>query len=971
MSTNVVSQSPARPNVPGRPSSKIWAGAAYALFWGWNLFFLALVLLGFLPLQLPELIRNVREGITPISFVVQSAVIIFIPVLATVIALVFLRRAPARLFALGYVVEWPLMLVLLVRFFLLRQGNPAVTVLLVWLAVAELTFLWYLIDRRSPEGPLRTKFLRLAGLTLLFAGTLYAAAWLLFYVPPLAVEFWNLLSSMGDNFRYIIENTARSRWYEIPLAILAQFLFFFSILLLLIMPVAGPILAGQAWWRSLRSYLDSALHGARRLPAALAVMVLPLALVLAALVLAMRQPQQTAFALLKDPPATPQASAALMAREDELRAGLLNAYLASYRYLGSAGEVNHINDLYHYTLGTPRDAAYRIERAYETFLLPFLYRPVHITEPGMRLTNAQAFPREQQEAARLYERYFDQTIIEGERQTIVDAVRSTPDGSTAEAAWQAVDDREVRLNRQEVTLSEHGDWAEVTLHEVYENRTSQRQEVVYYFSLPESAVITGLWLGDSDNRAQAFAFQVAPRGAAQEIYRSEVRYMRDPALVEQIGPRQYRLRAFPVEPRTWNYAERAFKPGPEMHLWLAYRTLSVGDAWPLPRLAERRNVYWNQNTQRTVNGHSFPGTETAWLPDSIPASQAVTPAAHRVDFSGALEGTSVVALPAAKQSAIELPDDLRAAVVLDRSFSMRDRAGEVSQAFAVLEVALSPSSQPDVYLTASEFRGEQPVRMQMSSFDPSQVLYMGGQNAAQLLVQYQQLNAGEDYDLVLVLTDGSGYELGDGGVKIDVPSAPLWVVHLGGGFPLGYDDATQQAIQASGGGVAASVEQALARFAAARGQPARMDQVDGYTWQTLSTAEAEALAPKPLPADDGFAALAARRVLLAEMAQHKSSLAELPILDDLHALAVQQGIVTPYSSMIVLVNEQQRQQLEALSQEADRYSREVERIGLTEEAGPLAVTGVPEPEEWLLIALAAALLLYANRGKMRFRKLEY
>jgi hypothetical protein len=70
---------------------------------------------------------------------------------------------------------------------------------------------------------------------------------------------------------------------------------------------------------------------------------------------------------------------------------------------------------------------------------------------------------------------------------------------------------------------------------------------VYYFSLPESAVITGVWLGDSPDRNQRYEYTVAPRGAAQAVYRNEVRRNMDPALVEQIGPRQYRLRV----PGSW------------------------------------------------------------------------------------------------------------------------------------------------------------------------------------------------------------------------------------------------------------------------------------------------------------------------------------------------------------------------------------------------------------------------------------
>jgi len=109
-----------------------------------------------------------------------------------------------------------------------------------------------------------------------------------------------------------------------------------------------------------------------------------------------------------------------------------------------------------------------------------------------------------------------------------------------------VDDREVHLANQEVIIQEHGDWADIELHEVYQNQTAELQEAIYYFSLPESAVITGIWLGDTADKAQADAFQVAPRGAAQAVYREQTRVQKDPALVEQIGPRQYRLRVYPV-----------------------------------------------------------------------------------------------------------------------------------------------------------------------------------------------------------------------------------------------------------------------------------------------------------------------------------------------------------------------------------------------------------------------------------------
>ncbi len=302
--------------------------------------------------------------------------------------------------------------------------------------------------------------------------------------------------------------------------------------------------------------------------------------------------------------ATAAEAETLLAQQDQIRAGLLNAYLAPFRYISAAGEVRHVTEMYKWAWRLPEPQAEQVQRAYETVAQPLLYQPVRSRPAGQLRTDNSAFVEEPREAAELYKAFFDRTIIKGERAAVVSAVRSTWSVAQAQAALQAVDDAEVYLARQEVTVVEHGDWADVELYEVYQNRTSQRQEVVYYFSLPESAVITGVWLGNSADRGQRFPFQVAPRGAAQAVYRNELRRQQDPALVEQIGPRQYRLRIFPVEPRRWQgeNGQRQLDDAPPLHLWLTWRVLVNEGGWPLPRLAEKRNVYWDGDSVRLLNG---------------------------------------------------------------------------------------------------------------------------------------------------------------------------------------------------------------------------------------------------------------------------------------------------------------------------------------------------------------------------------
>ncbi len=976
----------------------------FGLFWAWNAIFLAFMLLGFAPVVLPEMIRAVRGGNFPAAFLVYALLLTLIPVLAVLLALTRLRRSPGRLFALGYGVEGPLMILVAVRFFAVRELMQPVALLLAVAALGIGTFLWQLLDPGIDRRGAAATVLRAVGLTLLVLVGLYFSLWIAFYIVPLAAAILAGLGEMLAGWRQALADfwtaLVTFDWRQIfsvdfirmaPFMILGSILTAFTAALFIAMPVVVSWLYLRAWWRGLRTL-------AARLGRAGAVTVpaLVVAAVAALIIVTNRQPQHTAFALLDRPPADAAAARALLDRADEIRAGLLNAYLAPQRYFSAVGEVRHIRDLYRDSalkLSDPRAA--RVQAWYEAVARPILYVPVHPPQAEADASLAwdnRAFREEPMEAAELYARFFDRPIDEAERPALVRAARSTWSVDQAEAAWEAVDDREVHLLRQDVTVAEHGDWAEVELYEVYQNRTPQRQEVVYYFNLPESAVVTGVWLGASADRAGRSAFRVAPRGAAQALYREEVRRRVDPALVEQIGPRQYRLRAFPIEPERPDWtagSERmAMQPGPPLHLWLTYRVLAAGDAWPLPRLAEKRNVFWDAATERTVGGHAIAGQAEDWLPASVPATAPVQPQAHRVDFPN---GETVIVRPVgADPAASPWPlDDLHLDIVLDRSRSMAAHADEVAAALAELREQAHSYGTPQVYLTASEFRGEAPSHLSLGDLDPASILYFGGQNAAELLAEYAAM-AGEDDtepDAIVVLTDGSGYELAADDIAVPGFDAPVWLVHLGDALPIGYDDATMEAIQASGGGIAGSVAEVRARLGASAGNPPdtiATDVIDGYVWETLPTdkvqgaiarraqttvtqatkvsiaggqvpPQPDAFAAAAAELDPTFGPLAARRVILSAMRQARGAVDRLASLNALHAIAQDQKIVTPYSSMIVLVNIDQERRLDALEQQSDRFDREIEAIGDTN-PNTLQVTGVPEPEEWLLLALAAAML---------------
>jgi putative PEP-CTERM system integral membrane protein len=201
------------------------------------------------------------------------------------------------------------------------------------------------------------------------------------------------------------------------------------------------------------------------------------------------------------------------------------------------------------------------------------------------------------------------------------------------------------------------------------------------------------------------------------------------------------------------------------------------------------------------------------------------------------------------------------------------------------------------------------------------------------------------------------------------------MVHVGGDFPFGYDDATLQAIQASGGGVAGSLDEAITRLTvslegASQPDVLMRDIVDGYEWLTIPAGSATQIDGKITThsIDDPFTALAARRLILGEMCRQRGQIDEIETLDALHAIALEQGIVTPYSSMIVLVNTAQVERLRELENQENRFDREAEDVGETAPA-PFEVTGVPEPHEWLLIGLSVAILAwYTWHKRMTFQR---
>ncbi len=876
-------------------------------FWISNITLLLILCVGFFPKMGMALASDWIDGKVPIDLMVPLLGLVGVPITTTIV-----RRKQQQtelkpslsLFELFYSIEAPILAVCAIRLFMLRDLTPASGFLICsgicgWLGSCY--WFWQQRQAESTEQE-RGNLISLAGLSLFLLVSLYLVAIASFFILPVGVSF-----------------IAQSKITVIILGI--------SIVLLPIfvcgfmassVPFGMLFVAQKLWWQNLQQSIER--YGKWQMQA----FVSGLAIVWLGVFIALQQqPQLEALALLNKQPVDRQA---YLQKSELFRRGLLNAYLADYRYLRYPDD-RKVFDAYRW-LKLPTPIAEGIQATYDLLTEPFTYQ-------GKR--------EDREHAADLYAQFFDEPILRGENNTIRHAVESNFNRSEANAGLLSIDSKRVLLARQQVQVSPHGDWAEVELHETYANQTADSQEVFYYFSLPESAAVTGLWLGETDDRSRRFPFQIATRGAAQKVYKQQVQRRVDPALLEQVGPQNYRLRVYPVLP----------KGQALMHMWMTYNVLKQDGGWPLPHLNEQRNVYWNRSTKRTMPQSVGSTTDSKsltgageWLPQSILADKSA-PSVHQLTLPN---GSNIIAKPFDSQG-YSLPKNKRLAIVLDGSYSMNAHRSAVGNTIDWLQANILPHNQMDLYLTANT--PTQAKSLPVAGFKPDRAIFYGKIEPQQMLAQFQILSQGaanSNYDAIVVLTDRGSYELTTDRNKGQSMSAPLWMVHLGG-LPHAYDDATIASIQSSGGSVSTEIKTVMQRIATlpSLGEgTSLLSVVDNYAW-FLSQAKD----PVAQLQDNGFDAIAARRWVT--QVSHSLKPTQLKELDAVHVLAKRYNIITPYSSAIVLVNDTQKQDLKNAEKDKDRFQREGEDKQLPSQKAE-AVSATPEPAEWLLLSIVILLL---------------
>jgi putative PEP-CTERM system integral membrane protein len=874
------------------------------LFWISNITFLLILCVGFLPSIGMALARDSIGGTVPIDLMIPFVGLVGVPLTATIAG----RKQPQAksplslsLFELFYAIEAPILAACVIRLFMLRDLTIVSSFLLISgvLGFAG-SYYWFWQQRQAEAVEQRGNLFSLLGLSLFLLVSLYLVAVASFFVLPVGLWF---LTHAEVLFLTIIIFPLFACGFAVSSA-----------------PFGMLFVAQKLWWQNLQQSIER--YGKWQVQSFVAGLTIIWLVIFVSL---SHQPQVEAFALLKQQPADSPTErlhqqAANLQQSEQIRQGLLNAYLADYRYLRYPDDRSVIN-AYDW-LRLPEPIVQGLQAGYNFVTEPFTYH-------GNRA--------DREAAEKLYAQFFDLPILRGEKDTIRHAVEANFNRSEVNAGLLSIGTHRVLLTNQQVKVIPHGDWADVELHETYQNQTANREEIFYYFSLPESATVTGIWLGEADDKSLSYPFQVSTRGAAQKVYKEQVQRRVDPALLEQVGPQNYRLRVYPV-----------LAQGQPMNMWMTYKVMKQDNTWPLPQLNERRNVYWNRNTNRTIDGKLI-ALNDKWLPDSISADKSA-PAVHQLTLPN---GSNIIAKPF-DPNGYSLPQNKRLAIVLDGSYSMNAHRPELVKTIEWLRSNILPRNQIDLYLTASASAQQQSVPF--ASFKPDRAVFYGSIEQKQMLEQFESLRqtaANPKYDAVIAITDRGSYELSTDKDKPKTMSAPLWMVHLGG-LPFAYDDATLSMIQHSGGSVSTEIKTVMQRIATLPSlgkDTSLLSVVDNYAW-FLS----QAVDPTAKQSDSGFDAIAARQWITQVSQSLKPE--QLKELDAVHALAKQYNLVTPYSSMIVLVNDQQKQDLKNAEQGKDRFKRDGED---KQQLPPSKVSATPEPAEWLLMAIMAVMLVLVYR----------
>jgi len=908
-----------------------------------------------------------------------------------------LKRSPKKLVTFFFAVELPLFLFAFIRILAVRELTSALWLLLSMGLVSIVGFIAYLFKEKS-DSKWKQGLLTLSQETALILQG-YISLLLLFFLPILLVGFFRFIFveiPFGELIEYVMDTRG-----------LALFSFIFYALLFLLtfgMAFLMPIIAILAYRHSFKaSYAHLVKLISKKRAKQLTYGFLSL-IVLTFFIFSV-QPKSESYQseieafLEADSFEENQELSIELARNNDLKNHLAELYLASYQYLADQ-DADIVAEGYEEVLETSQELGVVLQNAFNGLARPFIYKGDFWTDKN----NAETW----------YQALFDEHIQKGEQETILDTLDAAQISSAARSGLLDEGQANVRvIDRQiDAQISEDGQFARVSLEEQYQNKSDQSQEVYYEFFLPDNAVVTGLWLGPD----LEFEGVVAPKGAAEATYSGQVRLRKDPALLEQMGPNQYRLRVFPIptEPSFFEQRSEDFEEEGDQRVKIEYVTFLEKEGIPLPQFTVSRNVDEKHiKTDFMLDGEALSASEmTTHLP--LEASNLLACSNKIMGFDEELVFVPHAANPAlpdydcnATESQLNLKDK-KIALAVDASYSNRDF--DLETFLQAIPTGLIEENQVDLYFFNTHV--SQPITLNSERLKESFELHFLGQTE-RLMALKTLSESSEKYEALFMISDGAMSEISNSDDQdesasdlSDIPNSPAYLIHPDG--PPLYSTELGNYIFKSRGGTHQSLAQALEAFQI---RQISLDTQEIKDWEVVqATDQGMWLSPnqqplqtiaKPIglilidnidelevgqeeslelpdfqdswlfknssPAEDpDFLAVGAKFKIQSWI--QDGDVGELETLDQLHQVAIDYNIASPYSSLLALVNDRQREELEWAEEQDDRFESEFNQgadfLPAPAGAGLLDIGGTPEPEEWLLMFLSAFILLAFYRQRI-------
>ncbi|NJM95876.1 MAG: TIGR02921 family PEP-CTERM protein [Phormidesmis sp. RL_2_1] len=383
------------------PGKNILHIVSHLVFWVWNLVFIGLMYLWFLPQYGLDLLQATRIGEVDLTFTISFAALMIVPLISTLLGFVRLRKYPVLLMRLFYGVEAPLFTLCLLRMFLIRELTLATGFTLGLVVVAIAMFAIELLSGYAAYRPRLAQVQMISHSLMLLVG-LYVGILLLLYSLPVllgtvidgfsglwSMNWWSSIGYRLNHIGYLLRHPGQMvSWLTSTLVVSAfGFLSIFTLLIFLSMPYVFTSMYVRAWARIRTAFGTQ--HGHAK---SLAITGITLTLSGLLFVGVQSQPQVKAFNLLAPeqlapeqlapeqlaPALTPEAlrrdRQTQLQQANTIRAGLTNAYLQRYRYLSPWSQSDLLKNTYLHTVRLNERSASLVQTIHNGLLSPFLYR---------------------------------------------------------------------------------------------------------------------------------------------------------------------------------------------------------------------------------------------------------------------------------------------------------------------------------------------------------------------------------------------------------------------------------------------------------------------------------------------------------------------------------------------------------------------------------------------------------------------